>query len=116
MVVLPAPFGPSRPKISPVRIARLRLSTATSSPYAFVSRWVWMASSLAGDRRIRVRRGGPAFGPSAPAEAAEDPAQPDDHERDQGQPDEPPQGRGLDRRPDVDVRRGAPLVAVKVTS
>ena len=31
VVVLPAPFGPSRPKISPARTSRLSLSTAAKS-------------------------------------------------------------------------------------
>src|SRR5713226_10189980 len=34
VVVLPAPFGPSRPKHSPARTSRSRPSTATTSLYA----------------------------------------------------------------------------------
>ncbi len=35
-VVLPAPFGPNNPKISPSFILRFMLSTAVKSPYCFV--------------------------------------------------------------------------------
>ena len=33
-MLLPAPLGPMKPKISPLPMAKLRLSTATKSPYA----------------------------------------------------------------------------------
>jgi hypothetical protein len=36
-VVFPAPFGPSRPKISPVRTVKLTSFTATKSPNCFFS-------------------------------------------------------------------------------
>ncbi len=35
VVVLPAPLGPRKPKISPRRTSTLRLSTASRSPYFF---------------------------------------------------------------------------------
>jgi hypothetical protein len=35
-VLLPAPFGPMNPNNSPASIFRLKLSTASSSPYRFV--------------------------------------------------------------------------------
>src|SRR5688572_17804115 len=39
VVVLPAPFGPSRPKILPGSAAKLIPSTATRSPYCLRSSW-----------------------------------------------------------------------------
>src|SRR4051794_19401584 len=40
VVVLPAPFGPRKPKISPGATERLRSSTATKSLYFFVRCWM----------------------------------------------------------------------------
>ena len=37
VVVLPAPLGPSNPKISPESTVMLRLSTALNELYAFVN-------------------------------------------------------------------------------
>ena len=46
VVVLPAPFGPRRPKISPRRTDRSRPSTAVTPPgYTLVNATVWMTSS-----------------------------------------------------------------------
>src|SRR5688572_27341487 len=36
VVVLPAPFGPRKPKISPAAASRVSRSTAVKSPYLFV--------------------------------------------------------------------------------
>ena len=36
-VVLPAPFGPSTPRISPGRAAKVRFSSATSEPKRFAT-------------------------------------------------------------------------------
>jgi len=41
-VVLPAPFGPSKPKISPSSILRFKWSTAVSFPNFFVRLCVWI--------------------------------------------------------------------------
>src|SRR6202022_2857899 len=42
VVVLPAPFGPRRPKISPRRTSKERWSTATTSPKRLVRLSTWM--------------------------------------------------------------------------
>ncbi len=36
VVLLPAPFGPMKPKISPLPMVKLRSSTAMKSPYRLV--------------------------------------------------------------------------------
>ena len=43
VVVLPAPFGPRRPKISPCSISKLIRSTATRSPKRRVRSAAWIA-------------------------------------------------------------------------
>ena len=43
VVVLPAPFGPSNPKISPLSTEMSSESTAFIELYVFVSLCVWMA-------------------------------------------------------------------------
>src|SRR5215212_9178208 len=40
VVVLPAPFGPRKPKISPLATERLRSFTAVKSPYFLVRLWI----------------------------------------------------------------------------
>src|SRR4028118_548657 len=40
VVVLPAPFGPRKPKIAPAAAVRLRRSTAVKSPYLLVRSWI----------------------------------------------------------------------------
>ena len=45
-VVLPAPLGPSNPKISPSRTARLTPSTATSPPKRQLSAWISSSGGL----------------------------------------------------------------------
>ena len=46
VVVLPAPFGPSRPKISPCSTVRSRPSTAVVAPKTLVSRAVRMTAAM----------------------------------------------------------------------
>ena len=46
VLVLPAPFGPSRPKISPRRISKLTASTAVLGPYATVRSRTWRIPHL----------------------------------------------------------------------
>src|SRR5689334_9581613 len=49
VVVLPAPFGPSKPKHSPRRISRSSPSTATTSPYVFRRLRIWSATPSDGE-------------------------------------------------------------------
>ena len=46
-VLLPAPFGPSRPKISPLCTVKLTLSTASSAPKRLLMPSTSMATPLA---------------------------------------------------------------------
>src|SRR5215210_9284172 len=65
VVVLPAPFGPRNPKISPAAAVRLRPSTAVKSPYLFVRSWISIILP-AGYHRPRGRAEGIAtFSPDA---------------------------------------------------
>src|SRR6478736_5964116 len=49
VVVLPAPFGPSSPKISPWNTVRFMPSTAVTPPgYTFVRSVVWITSAAPG--------------------------------------------------------------------
>jgi hypothetical protein len=47
VVVLPAPFGPKKPKISPLSMLRFRFSTAQTSLYCLVRLRVSIAFSSA---------------------------------------------------------------------
>src|SRR5271168_305661 len=53
--VLPAPSGPTSPKISPALTSRFRSSTATRSPKRLLSPRTWIAS-LGMNRQRQVRR------------------------------------------------------------
>ena len=46
VVVLPAPFGPSRPYTAPRGTVNDRVETATKSPNRFVMPSIWMIGSL----------------------------------------------------------------------
>jgi hypothetical protein len=49
VVVLPAPFGPTNPAMTPVGTSRLTPSTAARVPYLFVRCSVRIASPVAAD-------------------------------------------------------------------
>src|SRR3954463_14003518 len=49
-VVLPAPFGPSTPRISPGATENVRSATATSRPYSFATPFASTAWELMGPR------------------------------------------------------------------
>src|SRR5262245_10479765 len=51
VVVLPAPFGPRKPKICPRGTSKLTASTATKSPNVLVSSWTTTAGSAKGALR-----------------------------------------------------------------
>ena len=67
-VVLPPPFGPSRPKISPAPTAKLTSSSATRSPY----RWRSDSTSTAGSTVVMAQAvgGSPACSPASSPTAA----------------------------------------------
>ena len=48
VVDLPAPFGPSSPKLSPGATSKSMPSTATKSPYVLRNAWAWMAGGTDG--------------------------------------------------------------------
>src|SRR5206468_8913912 len=58
-VVLPAPFGPIRPTISPLSTVRSTRLTAASPPKSRVSSRVSRSATKSGRRARRGRRGGP---------------------------------------------------------
>jgi hypothetical protein len=51
VVVLPAPFGPRRPKTSPGGMERFNRSTAVRSPKRFVKSRVWIIGAVQGRRQ-----------------------------------------------------------------
>src|SRR5690348_18388094 len=72
-VVLPAPFGPSKPKISPFSTVKLMLFTATSSPKRFVSPSTSIANCFEAVGISGVLRVSDALLISAPTSALERP-------------------------------------------
>ena len=60
VVVLPAPFGPRKPKISPRRTWSEMPSTAVKSPYFFVRSWIAIMESDV-ITSAEEREGSPAF-------------------------------------------------------
>src|SRR5438132_8890001 len=57
VVVLPAPFGPRKPKVSPARTEKEALSIPRRRPYRLVSSRASMTTSISGSGRFVPRSG-----------------------------------------------------------
>src|SRR5918993_1749272 len=97
VVVLPAPWGPSRPKTSPCWMVRSSESTAVKPPYFLVS----ARARMAGGGPLVVAAAGSTA--SATAIALEDEEQADGGDDQDRDPDQVADRRSLDRGADVDL-------------